>query len=101
MCWTITYEDRLNGQNSGTKIGEHLEEFVGKWNEIQGKGEWRQPGISKGCLVNAHGHKWEGEQLLSDAISNAKRQHLRKTMYQSGDRKTEIALCQSDDCNYA
>ena len=91
ICWTIKYLPH-NEPRPEIKIG--LKAFT-----EDPVGEWRIHGESRGCLVNAHNHKFKGEELLSDAIKKEPENHLTQIIFQNETERIKIHFCKSENCN--
>ena len=91
ICWRIEYNPQ---PASNFEPKPNLKEFVD-----QEDGDWNIYGNSKGCLVNAHSHKWEGEELLDHAVVNAPGKRLKDVMFQNQTHIITIHFCKFDDCN--
>ena len=89
VCWTINFYP-VSEENFQRK--EELKQFIGK-------DDWTTFGTSKGCLVDAHTHKWFGVETLEHAIENAPDKHLKDEMYRNKTHSITIRFCKTQNCN--
>ena len=99
VCWVILFLDKSE-ETLLPKGESKLKPLVGNQTlSVFDTNPWKEPGTSKGCMLNAHDHSWIGTQNLGDAIDNAKDGVLKDVMYQEGKHTINIHFCKTYNCN--